>query len=105
MNTTTPQDRVYAKTDSVVFRMIADECLLVPVRKTSKELDGFYRLNKTASRIWELIDGLKTVGQITEALTEYFDITHEECRDDVLEFLQILERLQAVEVGRPQLRD
>ncbi|MCB0994398.1 MAG: PqqD family protein, partial [Acidimicrobiales bacterium] len=47
----------------------------------------FYELNGTASVIWSLIDGDRSVGEIVEALHDEFDVDEQRCRDEVLDFV------------------
>ena len=89
-------DRVYSKSDSVVFRKIGDECILVPIRKGVGDLDSIYTLNPTAARIWELIDGSRSVRVIRETLLEEFEISPEEAEKDLIEHLQQLESINLV---------
>ena len=47
-------------------------------------------LNEVGSRIWELIDGTRSVGEITEAIVAEYDVTAEQAERDVNEFIQEL---------------
>ena len=89
-------DRVYGKSDSVVFRKIGDECILVPIRKDVGDLDSIYTLNETAARIWELIDGKTRVGEIKERLLLEYDVTPSQAEGDLLEHLKQLESIKAI---------
>jgi hypothetical protein len=94
--TDSSMDAVYEKSDAVVFRRIADEGLLVPIRKTSNDVDCFYTLNETASRIWDLIDGTRSLEHIVTVLVEEFNVSREDCHKDVLELICRLEHVQAI---------
>ncbi|GAG05978.1 unnamed protein product, partial [marine sediment metagenome] len=48
---------VLRKNPDMVTRVIDDETILLPIYKTSDEINCIYTLNKVASRVWELIDG------------------------------------------------
>ena len=88
--------KVYSKSDSVVFRKIGEECILVPVRQNVAELDSIYTLNETAARIWELIDGTNSVKDIKNRILEEFNIPPAEAEKDLIEHLQQLEEIKAV---------
>ena len=77
----------YAKTGDVVKRQIADEIILVPVRRTAEELDSIYSVNPMAGAIWELMDGSKTVAEIKAILLEKYDVTPEQLDRDLEEFV------------------
>ncbi len=47
-------------------------------------------LNEVGSRIWELIDGAHSVGEIAEIIVAEYDVTAEQAERDVEEFIQEL---------------
>jgi len=92
-------DRVYSKSDSVVFRKIGDECILVPIHQGVGDLNSIYTLNETAAHIWEMIDGNRSVKEIRDALLEEFEISPEEAEKDLIEHLGQLESIKLVLEG------
>lgn len=89
-------NRIYRKSDSVVFRRIGEECILVPIRQGVGDLDSIYTLNETGARIWELLDGKMRVKKIKETLVEEYDILPEEAEKDLMEHLLELEAIRLV---------
>jgi hypothetical protein len=89
-------DKVYSKSNSIVFRKIADEFILVPIRQNVGDLESIYTLNETGARIWELIDGKNKVNEIKEKIVEEFEVTPEEVERDIMEHLQQLEGIKAI---------
>jgi hypothetical protein len=89
-------EKIYSKSDSIVFRKIADEFILVPIRQNVGDLESIYTLNETAARIWELIDGKIKVKEIKEKLIEEFEVTPEEVEKDIVEHLMQLEEIKAI---------
>jgi ppGpp synthetase/RelA/SpoT-type nucleotidyltranferase len=89
-------EKVYRKSDSIVFRKIGDEFILVPIRQNVGDLDSIFTLNETAARIWELIDGERSLHEIKNTMTEEFDVTPAEAEKDLIEHLQQLEGIKAV---------
>ena len=89
-------DKVYSKSDSIVFRKIADEFILVPIRQNVGDLESIYTLNETGARIWELIDGKIKVKEIKEKLIEEFEVSPEEAEKDIVEHLMQLEEIKAI---------
>jgi hypothetical protein len=75
------------KTGDVVKRKIADEIILVPVRKTAEELDSIYSINTMAGEIWELIDGQRTLAEIKKELLDKYDVSPAELEKDLTEFI------------------
>ena len=83
---------------SIVSRKIADECILVPIRQKAEELDSIYTLNDVAARIWELVDGERSVEEMRDLIVEDFEVEAEEAETDLVEFLQQLETVGAVRI-------
>jgi len=92
-------DKVYKKSDSIVFRKIADEFILVPIRQNVGDLESICTLNDVGARIWELIDGEKKVREIKDKIVEEFEVTPEEAEKDLMEYLQQLEGIKAIIEG------
>ena len=89
-------ERVFKKSDAVVFRKIGDEYLLVPIRQGVGDLESIYTLNETAARIWELLDGTTKGTGIRDQITEEFDVTPEEAEKDLVRHLKELAGIQAI---------
>jgi hypothetical protein len=47
-------------------------------------------LNPLGTRVWELIDGLRTVGDITTMIESEYEVSPEQAREDVAAFLKTL---------------
>lgn len=69
----------------VAWRIIDGEAVIV--LPESEEVNV---LNEIGSCIWELVDGMRSVGEITEIIVAEYDITPEEAERDVGEFIQEL---------------
>ena len=87
---------VYAKSPDIVTRKVAEEVVLVPISQGASDLADIYTMDKVGARIWELIDGVVTVEQITNVITAQFKVTPEQAEADILEFLAELEEIEAV---------
>jgi len=89
-------DKVYKKSDSIVFRKIADEFILVPIRQNVGDLESISTLNEVAARIWELIDGKMMVREIKDKIVEEFEVTPKQAEKDLIEYLQQLKGIEAI---------
>lgn len=92
-------ERVYKKSDSIVFRRIGDEFILVPIRQDVGDLASIYTLNQTGARIWEMIDGELTVSEIKQRIVDEFEIEPDEAEKDLIEHLRQLEEAEAIIEG------
>ncbi len=89
-------ERVFKKSDAIVFRKIGDECILVPIRQGVGDLESIYTLNETGARIWELVDGTAKGTEIRDRIIEEFDVTPEEAEEDLVHHLKELASIKAV---------
>ena len=88
---------VYRRNQRVISRKIVDELILVPVRESVVEMERLYTLNDVAARIYELIDGERSVGDIADAIASEFEVTLEEARTDVSGFLEQLLSIEGID--------
>lgn len=89
--------RCLTKSELTVARKIGDEFILVPIRRKAGEVKSVYALNEVAARIWELIDGKRSVGQVIAAIADEFDVSSEEAEYDVVELLEQLTSIGALQ--------
>lgn len=83
-------DRLFTKKDSIVFRQIGNEYVLVPICSQASDVDALYCLNDVGARIWELIDGKRTVSHIGDVIAREYEVDAETAREDVVEFVMQL---------------
>ncbi len=74
-----------SRSNHITTRFIGDEAVLMNLVTVKT-----YYLNETASRIWSLIDGSKTVDSIIREITEQYDVPRDECNDEVSKLLKSL---------------
>ena len=87
-------EKRFTKDPTFVYRRIADECILVPIRRRVADLNYIYVLNPVADRIWELIDGERRVTDIQAQIAAEFEASPQEVGQDLEEFLA-----QLTEIG------
>ncbi len=87
---------IIRKNKDMVTRVIDDETILMPIYKTSDEINCIYTLNKTASRVWELLDGKRTLTKIKDKILGEFDTTAEEIDKELEKLLKDLKEIKAV---------
>lgn len=87
---------VLKKNPNMVMRVIDDETILLPIYKTSEEINCIYTLNKVASRVWEMLDGKKTVGEIKKQVLKEFDTNHKEVEKELGKLLKDLGEIKAI---------
>jgi len=82
---------VWIKNDDCVTREIAGETIIVPIKGNVGDLDSIFTLNEVATRLWQLIDGVRTGADVLEIICTEFDVTPEHAENDTKDFLVALE--------------
>jgi hypothetical protein len=77
----------FVRSDSVVSRVIAEEALIVPVRRGVGDLGSIYSLNPVASAIWNAISEPRTKTEIVQFIRDEFDAEPGTVSADVDSFL------------------
>jgi hypothetical protein len=91
---------VYRRTADVVSRQVGAETILVPVRQNVGSLDSIYTLSAVAARVWDLLDGSRTVEQIIDVLCAEFEVERDRAAADVTELIEDLHGISLVQPSR-----
>jgi hypothetical protein len=86
----------YEKDPTIVYREIAGEAILVPIRRNVADMESIYTLDSVGADIWKLIDGERTVTDILDALLGEYDVEPGVLSRDLDEFLEQLESTGAI---------
>lgn len=73
---------------SVISKKIKGEYLIIPLASNIADMDSLFKLNETGAFIWDAIDGIRTISDITSMVTEEFETEPEKARDDTMEFIK-----------------
>lgn len=80
-----------------VVRQVMDQIVAIPVGETALRLNGMILLNDVSRVIWEKLETETSPEQILAAVTENFEVSEEEARADIEEFLDKLRKMQILE--------
>ena len=86
----------YVVHDDVTFQKLDDETVVVHLG-TGK----IHHTNPTGSRVWELLQEGRSLGEIIQTLESEFEAGPADLERDVTEFLEVLERENVVENAGP----
>lgn len=78
-------DTVFRRSSAVRFRVLDDEGVVIH-QKAGEVLV----VNEVGARVLQLLDGKRTVGAVVESLTEEWQVTPEDLRRDVEDYLRRL---------------
>jgi len=91
------------KNGDVAIRRIGDDLILVPIRPNADDADSIFSLNDVGGRIWELIDGARTLAEIGGAIAEEYEVSEESAFQDVVKFTNLLASASFVTLENPQM--
>jgi len=93
MPTFTPATTVVASRDQVASDLAGETVLL------SMKTARYYGLADVGARIWALVREPITVSAICDTITREYDVSPEQCTEDVIRFLDDLFANGLIEVG------
>ena len=91
------QDSICKKSPNIVYRTIAQEAILVPIQNDAGDLSQIYALNAVAARVWELLDGERTLMQIAEMIHDEFEVEKETVIKDIKQLSEELLGLNIIQ--------
>jgi pantoate kinase len=77
----------FAKKQGLMAAEVDGETALLSVDE-----GAYFAIDSVGSRVWELIDGERSLAEICELLVTEYDVSLEECQGDVLGFAEYLEK-------------
>ena len=80
-----------------VVRQIMDNTMAIPVGQTALQLNGMILLNDVSKIIWEALEQETDLETIVTAVTDVFEVSAEEARTDILEFIEKLRTMQLLD--------
>ncbi len=88
--------RHYKKNKHFVFRRIKDETILVPIKDNVGDMGSIYNLNEVGAFVWEHLDGKNRLLDIKNMISEDFEVSPKEAKEDLCEFVRQLREIDAV---------
>lgn len=86
-------DTIIKRTEKVLASAIGDELVMFDA-----DAGKYYSLNPVASKIWLLLDEPNSIRELCEKLTDTYDISRENCVQEVTGFLPDLQEKGLIEV-------
>lgn len=80
-----------------VVREIMDNVMVIPVGQIALRFNGMIMLNNVSRILWTCLEQGTDIDTMVTALTDAFDVSADEARADILEFVDQLRTLQLLE--------
>ena len=90
-------NRIYKRSDDMVFREVAGEMILVPVAASADDADSIYVLNETGAAAWDLFDGVLNLQEVADEIAKRFEVTPERALEDLELYVEELMAAGALE--------
>lgn len=88
------ESKSYRVKNGFILREIAGEYLAIPVELASEDESCMAVLNEQGKFLWEQLNEPKSLSQLTAAMTECYEVSEEEARADIIEFVNLLSKNQ-----------
>ncbi len=85
------------RSDNFIFRKVVKEMVLVPIKQDVAELEHIFTLNEVGAFVWDTLSKPSTIEELQQAVLEEFDVEPEVAQQDLHEFLNALDALNALE--------
>jgi hypothetical protein len=76
--------------------VIDEETILIPIYKTSEDINCIYTLNKSAATVWGLINGRRSIGAIKKEVLKKFETSPDTLEKEMDELLKDLSEIKAL---------
>ena len=80
--------------DEIVSSKLDDEVVMMSIEK-----GAYYGLDKIGSRVWELLATPRTVSDICDILIQEYDVTREQCEQDMLAWFTELAENNLIQIA------
>lgn len=86
------------KSPNVVSRVVADEAIVVPIRRGAADMDSIYTFNDSGSLLWTLIEAGRSAEDLAAHLQAEYGISAEQAAADTDSFIEELREAGLIEV-------
>ena len=80
-----------------VTREVAGDWLLVPVGRTTLDMNGMLTLNESGAFLWEQLPAAQSQADLTERLLEEYEVDRQTAEADTADFLGKLRELDIID--------
>jgi hypothetical protein len=91
-----PEARV-RRSSNVVSRVVADEAIVIPIRRGAADMDSIFTFNEAGTKLWSLISDAQSSEALAEHLEAEYGLSPEQAAKDAAAFLNDLKQEGLVE--------
>ena len=71
----------------MVSRVVADEAIVVPIRRGAADMDSIFTFNETGTQLWAMVEESQSASRMAAHLQSEYGLTAQEAAADVQQFL------------------
>ncbi len=90
-------DRTIQKSRNVVSRVVADEAIVVPIRRGAADMDSIYTFNEAGTTLWAMIEANRSATDLAAYLQSEYGLSAENAAADTEKFLADLSEAGLIE--------
>jgi Coenzyme PQQ synthesis protein D (PqqD) len=79
--------RTIQRSQNVVSRVVADEAIVVPIRRGAADMDSIFTFNETGTMLWAMIEAKRNATELAAHLQTEYGLSAEEAAADIEKFL------------------
>jgi hypothetical protein len=79
--------RTIQRSRNVVSRVVADEAIVVPIRRGAADMDSIFTFNETGTTLWAMIEANRNTAELAAHLQSEYGLSAEEAAVDIEKFL------------------
>lgn len=82
---------------SVVSRVVAEEAIVVPIRRGAADMDAIFTFNQSGTALWNMVEQGRSCGEMSAYLQREYALTAEQAAADTASFISDLAAAGLVE--------
>lgn len=86
------------KSGNVVSRVVAEEAIVVPIRRGAADMDSIFTFNETGTALWNMIEANCSSAEMIELLQTEYGLSAENAAADTERFIADLAAAGLIEI-------
>jgi hypothetical protein len=87
------EDAVIAREESALSSQVEDRVMIMNI-----DTGTYYEIDKSAARIWDMLEEPKSFGEICDALCKAYEVERSQCGSDTSRFVEEMKDLGLLRV-------
>lgn len=80
----------FKKSGNIVSRVVANEAIVVPIRRGAADLDSIFTFNAAGTALWAMVEANRGSAEMSEHLRQEYGLSAEQAAADTKTFIENL---------------